>query len=435
MLNFSHNPGGWIEDVNWLVSRMRAIHPNLYYRHGAEIWTEVIEEFKARLPGMAWHEMVAGVLRLAALAGDGHTTIFDMPEQGPGFDRRYPVDCWCFSDGMYVIRTLEGCRELFAGRIKCINGFSVEEVTEALRPYISAENELWMLHRMPGYLCVPGILHAAGLSESVEAPLELTIVDDEGYPSTIEIEAIAAGMEPDWCDADDYFDAVVPKPLYRRSISHYTFDFDETDHVLYVDHRRVRDAESESLAAFSQRLFDFVETHPVEKFVLDIRRNAGGNLSLNQPLVHGLIANKRLNQPGKLFVIVGRGTFSAAMHLASYIERETHALFVGEPTGSTPNHYGDPEPICLPHTGLTLFCSTVFWQNSEPWDVRPWIFPDLPAPLSFADYLQRRDPALEAIRGCQAGANGEHRLPWTNWRRPSQERAWPALAQMAGINP
>jgi hypothetical protein len=288
MLNISHNPGGWSEDVDLLVSRMRAIHPKLYHRHGVEVWVEAIEEFRVRLPGMAWHEMVAGVLRLAALAGDGHTTIFDMPEQGPGFDRRYPVDCWCFSDGMYVIRTLEGCRELFGGRIKCMNGFSVEEVTEALQPYISADNELWVLHRMPDYLRVPGILHAAGLSESVEAPLELTIVDEEGYPSTIEIEAIAAGSEPDWCDADDYFDAATPKPLYRRNVSHYTFDFDEADHILYVDHRRVRDAEGESFAAFSQRLFDFVDAHPVEKFVLDIRRNAGETSASINPSCMGL---------------------------------------------------------------------------------------------------------------------------------------------------
>src|SRR6267143_154269 len=51
---------------------------------------------------------------------------------------------------------------------------------------------------------------------------------------------------------------------------------------------------------------------------------------------------------GHLFVITGRLTFSAAMNLASRLEHETHATFVGEPTGSRPNHYGEAVTLTLP---------------------------------------------------------------------------------------
>jgi hypothetical protein len=59
-------------------------------------------------------------------------------------------------------------------------------------------------------------------------------------------------------------------------------------------------------------------------------------MSLNRPLIHRLIRCDTINQWGKLFVVIGRRTFSAAMNLAVDLERHTRALFVGEPTGGAP---------------------------------------------------------------------------------------------------
>jgi len=79
--------------------------------------------------------------------------------------------------------------------------------------------------------------------------------------------------------------------------------------------------------------------------------------------------------------IIGRETFSAAMNLATDLKRETRALFVGELTGSSPNHFGENGPISLPHTGLHATAAMYWYQHSDPRDHRPWIEPDLPAPL------------------------------------------------------
>lgn len=45
----------------------------------------------------------------------------------------------------------------------------------------------------------------------------------------------------------------------------------------------------------------------------------------------------RINWRGALFVIIGRNTFSAAQNSATLLDRHTHAVFVGEPTGSRPS--------------------------------------------------------------------------------------------------
>src|SRR3989442_661167 len=70
------------------------------------------------------------------------------------------------------------------------------------------------------------------------------------------------------------------------------------------------------------------------------------------------------------------------MNLASRLEQEPHATFVGEHTGSRPNHYGEAVTLTLPASGITVRVSTRYWRDSKPNDKRLWIAPEMPAPPS-----------------------------------------------------
>ena len=59
------------------------------------------------------------------------------------------------------------------------------------------------------------------------------------------------------------------------------------------------------------------------------------------------------------------------------------------------NSYGDSRRITLPHSGITVRVSTLWWQGDER-DRRPWTAPHVAADLSFADYRANHDPALKA---------------------------------------
>jgi len=91
----------------------------------------------------------------------------------------------------------------------------------------------------------------------------------------------------------------------------------------------------ESLARFTARLMSFIDANPVARLVIDMRWNNGGNTASGQPLLLSLIGNAKVNQRGRLFVIIGRRTLSAAQNMSTYFERYTNAIFVGEPTGSS----------------------------------------------------------------------------------------------------
>jgi hypothetical protein len=68
-------------------------------------------------------------------------------------------------------------------------------------------------------------------------------------------------------------------------------------------------------------------------------------------------------------VIIGRKTASAAQCLATQIERNASAIFVGEPTGSCPNFVGETRPLNLPYSKKQASISDLYWQNSVVSDV------------------------------------------------------------------
>jgi hypothetical protein len=190
--------------------------------------------------------------------------------------------------------------------------------------------------------------------------------------------------------------------------------------VLYVQQNAVANKPDETVAAFYRRVFEFVANNPVDKFVLDLRNNDGGNNGLNRPVVIGIIKSK-IDERGKLFVITGRATFSAAQNFVNELEKYTKAIFVGEPSAGHPNHYGDNRPITLPNSKLQLRVSTLYWQDMDPRDNRPWTAPELAADLTSQDYRAGRDPALQAVLDYSAGSSFAEIIGAANGQKDSTE--------------
>jgi hypothetical protein len=167
--------------------------------------------------------------------------------------------------------------------------------------------------------------------------------------------------------------------------------------TVYFQYNTVTNDAKEPLDKFCERLFGFIGKNDLDRLVIDMRHNGGGNNFLNKPIVQGLIRCDKVNQKGKLFVIIGRNTFSAAQCGATQIERYTEATFVGEPTGSAPNFVGESILLTLPYSKMRASISDLYWQNSVAMDYRTWIGPQVYTPPTFAAYRAKRDPAFEAI--------------------------------------
>ena len=197
-----------------------------------------------------------------------------------------------------------------------------------------------------------------------------------------------------------------PLPLSMKDTeTYYWFEYLESEKTVYVQYNRIEPTDEENPGEFVSRLEEFIESNQVETLILDIRLNRGGDNSLNRPLLHYLIRNTEINQTGRLFVLVGRSTFSAAMMLSVDIERHTNAIFVGEPTGSKPNHYGDSRKVQLPNSGITVRLSSLEWQYSRPSDDRPWIAPHIRVEYLSSHFEENDDPVFQAVWGESTGTD------------------------------
>jgi len=80
------------------------------------------------------------------------------------------------------------------------------------------------------------------------------------------------------------------------------------------------------------------------------------------------------------------------------INKETKALFAGEPSSSSPNFVGEEgNTIMLPWSGAIGNISNRYHENI-PGDKRKWIQPDMYVTLSSKAYFENRDPVMEYIR-------------------------------------
>jgi hypothetical protein len=144
-------------------------------------------------------------------------------------------------------------------------------------------------------------------------------------------------------------------------------------------------------------MFKKIEQGKYKTIVLDIRLNGGGDNTLVEPLQASFRSMPAFQTKGQFFVIIGRMTQSAAENFTTFLERNTKAIFVGEPTGESPNHFGDPDPIELPSSGISINLSRKRWDDSVAGDNRPWMQPGISAPLTLSDFRKGRDPAVAAI--------------------------------------
>ena len=426
-------PSAWRGDARFMVAAVDSVHPRPYRDFKRAQWDSAAADLESRLPGLRADQAVAGFSRLLGMLRDGHSRLdqLQLPNHGrpalqplswPGFDTEYPVDFEVFADGLWIVGATAAHANLTGAHVIALDGKPIADVVAALSPLIPSDNPMWTLRVLPSYLRCPGYLAAAGLSTDPSAPLMLTLARNKGGRRNLTIPAERPDSSASWLAADR--DVSTPLPLTRALP--YPFAFaDLNDSTVFARIQAiVSEPGHEGLPAFVTRLFAHMDSLGSPRLVLDLRGNGGGNGYLNQSLIHAILRRPALDRPGRLFAIIDRGTFSAATQLTADLERETHAVFVGEPTGAAPDSPGDPAHVTLPASGLVVRVSTVLWNGSDPRDPRAFIAPDVQVSATFADWMAHRDRALEAIARYKVPANPDV-PPNQHWGNPAKLKATP----------
>lgn len=395
---------GWAGDLAHLRERLEAMHPNPYHAH-PRAWFDSLERaYVARLPGMSDAEAVAGLMAFVARVEDGHTTLLPFAP-GNGFDRIAPVRLYAFSDGVHVVATSAAYASWLGARVLRVGDVPVDEALERVGRHVGSDNASGRRGMTMLYLMIPRLLAATGVSRDTAA-IRFE-VERDGKRARFTAAAVPFEIGNfDWTRSFEGLpvaDARIARPRLGEPLhlQHpgraWWWTWIPERKTVYFHFRRVDFEDGDRrFHRFVPELFAAVDSLNAERLVVDLRHNFGGNNFLWQPVIHALIRRDERLGPGRLFTIIGRETFSAAMNGANWLEEHTATLFAGEPTAGRPNHYGDAREVHLPNSGLMAFISTLPWNSRWPGDRRPWIAPQLAVEPTFADHRANRDPVLEA---------------------------------------
>jgi hypothetical protein len=382
------------DDIRTLVGEIERIHPQPYHSTSREAFHRAADDLAARAPSLRRDQLLVETMRLIALLGEreGHSGIFPLNGGHRVALNAYPWRLWRFPDGYHVLQATDW--SLVGSRLVAVSGLPIADVESRVRPLVTRDNESSLGFGLPFYLVSAEVLHGLGITPSA-ASATFTVVTRAGAQRDVTLEALSVPEYQRALPLSSFLPAPqgMPRkrqPLYQRlSREPYGITPLQRGRAVYLAYNRTTYP-----GLMPRRLLRLARKPKVRRVIIDLRLNGGGNNTSYGSLLAAL-RSKRINRPGRLAVLTSRITFSAAANFAADIDHSTRARFFGEPTGGSPNNYGDAQDVELPTLGVSVFLPTQ-WVEVVPGDARLSVEPDVPVPLTAADYFAGRDPVLAA---------------------------------------
>lgn len=378
-------PDAWRADLRYLAVELPRRHKNAFHTITREEFADEVAKLDAAIPRLTNDESLVGLMRIAALVGDGHTHL-DLP---PSFTR-YPIELHWFGIELRVVAAGAQYQAALGARVIAVGDVPLADLikrTTELVPRDETEGRTRETAAMQ--LTSPEVLHGLRvIADRERAPFVLE--NSAGERVNVTLAPVRVGDYSSWRMA-----GAEQPPLYLRNLSEpwWTEFLPDTQTVYFSFTGYPQEAEFRERANALGKLLD--DSH-ARRLVIDLRRNEGGDFqrfrALLLPIIEGRSA---INRAGGLFVIIGPGTFSAAGVSALDLRNRAHAILVGAPAGIRPNHYGDHGEFLLPNSGLRISYATQFHQFGAETDTE--IAPDKRIEATWEDFRAGRDPIMEWI--------------------------------------
>jgi hypothetical protein len=214
-------------------------------------------------------------------------------------------------------------------------------------------------------------------------------------------------------DGDEY-DFTVPTLEYGESTEfvntkknvllgiydkYYDYEYLPDNKALYFEYNSCAEMEDLSFSDFNNEMMNLVEEEEIDKIIIDLRSNSGGNSEILNPFTKRLKAYLIEKPEVKIYTLVGRNTFSSGMFAIYRIkEAAPSAVSVGEPTGGALDCYGEVRTMELPNSQLPVSYSTKYFEFSKSFSYKNdgvgTFLPDIAIQPTIEDYVNSRDIVL-----------------------------------------
>lgn len=426
-------------DLEYLCHTIEAVHPYPYASTSRGVIamerTEIVSKLTHPMSRLEFYRLLAP---LVADFNDEHTTLFPPTEEAlKGTSMIFPIRPIIWENRIFVRTNYSSNVNLRPGtEILSINGMSSPRLLDKLSRLGFGKNREYRMYMAER---VFGVMLWAG--PGFKSPFHLKISRD-GKTFNESVEGVTKSV-------------VRQKEAAENTTSHntpYSFRVLDNERAALLEIRGF--TEAKEIAPFLEQTFLEIKTRNVRAIIVDLRNNDGGF-----PFVSDLLLSYLTRKPvaqfsraevkvsvqsteclmgasniidelppsyrdeyfaeldatpgrmltfqgnvvppnplaltGKLYVLTGRGTFSAASLLAAAIKDNRLGILIGKSTGGIGT--AGPCPFELPRTKLTGTVAHVHWvlASGKSWD--KGVDPDIVVPTKPRDILSGKDPVLENV--------------------------------------
>lgn len=371
----------WRADLAALARDLPLKHANAFAFLPRARFEAKVADLDRRIPAMNGDQIFVALAQLINAIGDGHTGIVAPPDR-----ENLPIALTAFGADLRVTAAGPGLDRMIGARVLRIGDMPTRRA-HALALTLTPTQELPELRegRVAFYLARGLTLHGLGIAPQRSRAV-FTLGDDAGAVFTQEVRGLGSIAEVAMksARAEGGLRAERPDdPFWCKALA--------DGKTLYCAWRGYQD-----LHAKARAMWTLIETTRPKRLVIDLRDNGGGDNTVGDAeLVQPIRARADLNRKGRLYVLVGPLTFSAAMNNAAQFQDQTNAVLAGQTIGERPNSYQEPRQFRLPNSHLIVRASTRYYAFRKTGEnaVRPRreIIP------TWRDVKAGRDPVLDWV--------------------------------------
>ena len=383
----------WSRDIIYLEKRINELRYSSNSISKTDLSKEIID-IKTNIASLSDEQIIFKIIKLFGALGSGHNFILPT-SPSKGALKKLPVQFYQFNDGLFIVDAEEGFEQWIGYKVDLIENTPVEVALQKTNAVNARDNDMQILWLGPYYLGLPDVLEGIGIIKNANQ-VTITLSDKEGRSKKVTMNPVSwqfSGMP------------ILPKlktenqPLFlSKTEDNYWAKTLPKYNAIYIQFNVIQQKEELTLMDFNLNLRENIKQSNSQNLILDLRFNAGGDGSIFPPMLKTLIEFEIINPKGKIFVLISRGTFSAAQNLLTEITKFTNAILVGEPSGSKPSFIGEAGWFKLPYSGLIGIVASQYHQTYKAEDHRNWIAPHIPVGLSSSDYFNGNDKALNIIK-------------------------------------
>lgn len=366
----------WTYDLNYLKEKLPKKHTNPFFNITQDQFNSSIDKIIEDVPNLNSDEIQVKINEAISSIGDAHTKLinFDNPNSSS-----YPIELYWFQDGYYIINTSEEYKNLIGKKIISINNKDISEIVSKLNASVCNDNLSNVQCQIPSLISNPVVLKAYKIIDNDTCTFELSDKDNKTKDSI--------ALTPSKLNSIKFVEDSSDRISLIKSCNLSKLEYIDSENAVYLRFDTCKLFNK----IFSDAL-DKINTTKAKSFIIDIRNNGGGNSAGVDTLLE---LCKSIQNDIKIYVIIGRNTFSSAIIYADNLKNQINCTFYGEPTSGSPNHYGEVRKLTLPNSKLIVQYSTKYFNFIDTTEKS--FLPDVYVNLSIDDYLNNSDAVLKKI--------------------------------------